>query len=213
MPSYFRILAVIGGLIISLIIFNVDGHFKGIAIYLTNAFPWFHLLIFLPLALLFYLSGLGVAMLGETPYAGINDVIVTAGFFAIVLLAIFITGTLVGNYFQYDHRTPGFRFFDIFIILTSFFVILYIPALYLGTPVLASIALFHAPLIVAGVIALCTGHSRLMGADVRAPLNTLNAYRSIFREHIGKRLGAHRHRPCCVRSRAVKQAGCRTNQI
>ena len=33
------------------------------------------------------------------------------------------------------------------------------------------------------------GYSRLMGDDERATLNTLNAYRAVFREHIGQRDG------------------------
>ena len=33
------------------------------------------------------------------------------------------------------------------------------------------------------------GYSRLMGDDEQATLNTLNAYRAVFREHIDKRDG------------------------
>ncbi len=76
--------------------------------------------------------------------------VATAGFFASVLLAIFVTGSLVGNYYQYESPSH-FRFADIFIILTGFVTILYIPALYLGTPILISILLFYTPEIMGGL--------------------------------------------------------------
>lgn len=146
MPKNMSIYAWIGGIIISLMIFNIGGHFKGIAIYLTNTFPWVPLIAFLLLYPLYRLIKRGAAALGGDT----DDVVATAGFFASVLLAIFVTGSLVGNYYQYESPSH-FRFTDIFIILTGFVTILYIPTLYLGTPILISILLFYIPQIMGGL--------------------------------------------------------------
>lgn len=144
---------IIGALLSLFYIVSLDAFYKDFAIFLTQNFTWLHLLIFIPLLFLFFLSRRATTLI---PDVDKTAVYFTAGLFAFILEAILLTGALAGIYFQQGHFKYGGGWSAH---LAGIATLPYVPLLYLGSPLLVGILIYHAPLIVAGAIALCTGRT------------------------------------------------------
>ena len=143
---------IIGVLLSFFYIVSLDPFYKDFAAFLTAHFPELHVLVFIPLVFLFYLSRLATTLL---PTVNKTHVSFTVGLFAFIFGAILLTGTLAGLYFRHTGHLYTASFGEK---LAGLAMLPYVPLLYLGSPLLVGILIYHSPLIVAGVIALFQGH-------------------------------------------------------